>query len=241
MKTLTHPYSIFSLGDSAVTIDLGNGISEPRNQKVLAMQEWLQRFAFEGLVDIIPAYSSLTVIYDPVAIKRRYNPGGTVTEWVKTQLEKAFHDSGEQLPGTAVTVEMPVCYHEQTGIDLAVIAQQKKLEVEEIIHLHTSVLYRVYMIGFLPGFAYLAEVDPKLVMSRKARPVTVLPGSVGIAGAQTGIYPLASPGGWNIIGRTPVKLFDPVAPEPVKLKAGDMVRFYAISMEEFNHQLSTVN
>jgi inhibitor of KinA len=100
------------------------------------------------------------------------------------------------------------------------------------------------MIGFLPGFPYLAEVTPQLVVPRKARPVPVLPGSVGIAGAQTGIYPLGSPGGWNIIGRTPLQLFDPSSPSGVKLKAGDTVSFYAISLEEWktaNQQLSSVN
>ncbi|HEY4147374.1 MAG TPA: 5-oxoprolinase subunit PxpB, partial [Chitinophagaceae bacterium] len=201
---MTHSYSIFSLGDSAVTIDLGNSINEHWNRKVLAMQQWLQEPAFEGLMDIITAYSSLTVLYDPVLVKRKYQPPGTIAAWVGEQLEKAFRESGEQLPDNIVTVDIPVCYSEATGMDLAAMAQQKKLSIDEIIHLHTSVPYRVYMIGFLPGFSYLAEVDTRLITPRKPRPVTVLPGSVGIAGSQTGIYPLASPGGWNIIGRTPV-------------------------------------
>ena len=236
---MTHPYRIFSLGDGALTIDLGNTISEQYNRKVLAMQHWLEHHPFTGLLDIIPAYSSLTVLYDPIMVKKQYLIAGTVAAWVSGQLENAFRDSGEQMPVAAVTVEIPVCYDNQTGMDLDAMARQKKLSAEELIRLHTAVLYRVYMIGFLPGFSYLAEVDPLLVTPRKARPVSVLPGSIGIAGAQTGIYPLGSPGGWNIIGRTPVKLFDPSSPGVVKLKAGDNVRFYAITLEEFNHLENT--
>lgn len=233
---MTNPYSIFPLGDAAQTIDLGNTISEAFNRKVLAMQQWLQQHAFHGLNDVIPAYSSLTVVYDPVAVKRKYQPSATVSAWVKERLEEAYRQSGAGEPENGAVINIPVCYHTATGMDLAAIAKQKKKTIEEIIHLHTSVRYRVYMIGFLPGFPYLAEVDALLATPRKARPVPVLPGSVGIAGPQTGIYTLASPGGWNIIGRTPVKLFDPASPEVVKLKAGDTVCFYSISLEELKER-----
>jgi len=233
---LTHPYSIFSLGDAALTIDLGNTISEPFNRKVLAMQEWLQQHVFSGLVDIIPAYSSLTLVYDPGAIKRKYQPAATVAAWVTERLEQAWRESGEGRPENGAVVSIPVCYDAATGMDLEAVAKKKKMSIKEVIRLHTAVDYRVYMIGFLPGFPYLAEVDPSLVLSRKTRPVPVLPGSVGIAGQQTGVYTLGSPGGWHILGRTPLKLFDPASPEIVKLKAGDTVRFYSISLEEFRER-----
>lgn len=219
-----------------MTIDLGNTISEASNRKVLAMQEWLQQHAFCGLNDLIPAYSSLTVVYDPVAVKRKYQPTATVAGWIGERLQQAFRESGEGRPENGAAVSIPVCYDLSTGMDLAGIAKQKKKTVEEIIHLHTSINYRVYMIGFLPGFPYLAEVDPLLSVPRKVRPVPVPAGSVGIAGPQTGIYTLASPGGWNIIGRTPTKLFDPASPEVVKLKAGDTVRFYPITLDEFKER-----
>ena len=235
-QALTHPFSIFCIGDSALTIDLGNSIGESLNRKVLAMQSWLQQHPFEGMVDIVPAYSSLTVLYDPATVRRKYQPAGTVSGWVGQQLETAFHSSGDALSGSGALVEIPVCYDPETGMDLVAMARHKKLSVEEVIHLHTSVSYRVYMIGFLPGFPYLAEVAPVLATPRKARPVSVLPGSVGIAGSQTGIYPQASPGGWHIIGRTPVKLFDPAAQGIVRLKAGDTVRFYAIGLAEFKER-----
>jgi len=234
--TQPQPYSIFSLGDAALTIDLGSAITEASNRKVLAMYDWLQQHAFDGLNDIVPAYSSLTVVYDPVAVRRSYHPEATVSAWVKERLEQAYGQSGDGQPENGTVIHIPVCYDPSTGMDLAAIAKQKKKTLEEIIQLHTSVHYRVYMIGFLPGFPYLAEVDPRLATPRKARPVPVPPGSVGIAGPQTGIYTFASPGGWNIIGRTPLKLFDPGSPGVVKLKAGDTVRFYSITLDEFNER-----
>ncbi|MBS1565940.1 MAG: 5-oxoprolinase subunit PxpB [Bacteroidetes bacterium] len=233
---MTHPYSIFSLGDAAQTIDLGNTITEASNRKVLAMQEWLLQHPFEGLNDIIPAYCSLTVVYDPVAVRRKYHPGASVAGWVRGWLEKAYAGSGDGSAEIGTVVNIPVCYDPATGMDLTYVAKEKKKSVEEIIHLHSSVSYRVYMIGFLPGFPYLAEVNPALFIPRKARPVPVLPGSVGIAGPQTGVYTLASPGGWYILGRTPLKLFDPASPEVVKLKAGDTVKFFPISLDEFKER-----
>ena len=130
-------------------------------------------------------------------------------------------------------VRIPVCYDDEFAIDLRWIAEQKNLTREEIVHLHSSRQYRVYMLGFLPGFPYMGEVNEKIVVRRKPEPKQILAGSVGIAGKQTGIYPLNSPGGWQIIGRTPRKLFDQDALLPVSLNAGDQVEFYPISKEEF--------
>jgi inhibitor of KinA len=231
---MTAAYTIFSLGDAAITIELGNCIDIRLNQRVLALQDWLLTNPFPGFKDSIAAYGSLTIIYDPICIKKKLAPDTTVFEWVKRQLEQAWEQQvhvpvRQESPVTRI----PVCYGEGYAMDLDDMARKKKMQKEEIVVLHTSVVYRVYMIGFLPGFAYLASINEKLIMSRKEKPLMVPPGSVGIAGEQTGIYPFLSPGGWHIIGRTPVPLFNAGAEPPVLLQAGDAVQFYAISKEEF--------
>ena len=230
---MTNGYLIFSLGDSAATIDLGNYISEQLNRKALAIQQWLQQHYFEGLQDILVGYSSVTVLYDPVTIKKKYNPIPTVYSWVQHQLQQAYEQSAESFYQNGEIVRIPVCYDEEFGTDLATVATQKQLSVSAIIDIHIARTYKVYMIGFLPGFSYMGEVDEQIVVPRKHQPVPVQAGSVGVAGTQTGIYPMNCPGGWQIIGRTPVKLFDSGALLPVKLHAGDHVQFYPISKEDY--------
>jgi inhibitor of KinA len=133
-------------------------------------------------------------------------------------------------------LEIPVCYAKPFAPDLETLALQNQLTTEEVIQLHTAKVYRVYMIGFLPGFAYMGKVDHRIAAPRKSQPRTNIPaGSVGIAGEQTGIYPLVSPGGWNIIGQTPLKLFDAARPDPVLFQPGDRVHFYSISQNEFEN------
>lgn len=222
-------YTIFPLGDSAATIDLGNTINEFLNDKIIAMQQWMLAHPFAGQKDIIVAYSALTIIYDPVQIRQ---PGKTVFERVKEQLQTAFNQSTIQPVNQSPVIRIPVCYHEDYALDLQSMAAAKQISVEEIIALHTAATYRVYTIGFLPGFSYMAEVHEKLMMPRKPWPAQVPAGSVGIAGAQTGIYPLNSPGGWHIIGRTPVKQFDANSKELVRLKVGDRVQFFPITKKE---------
>jgi inhibitor of KinA len=237
---VTYPsssFSIFPLGDSAITIDLGNCIEEQHNSKALALQGWLRAHPFPGLLDIIMAYSSVTVFYDPavVAAIDPNGPDGVFTR-LKAHLERAWAEVAGSTPAPASQVkrfEIPVCYEGEYAPDLAAVAAQKKLSPEEVIGLHTAIVYRVYMVGFLPGFPYLGTLDERLCMPRKPQPVNVPAGGVGIAGMQTGIYSLNSPGGWQIIGRTPVKLFDPAADPPVRLQAGDQVRFYPVSPEEY--------
>jgi len=224
---------IFSLGDGALTIDLGNQISETLNNKVLAMQQWLQEHPFDGLLDIIPAYSSLTIVYDPFLIKNTHQPVSSVFAWVQEKVAAAFDQSGPHAGGTAVRHRIPVCYDPEFGPDLSFLAHQKQLEPAEVVQLHTTRIYRIHMIGFLPGFSYMAEVDERIALNRKNTPVLVQAGSVGIAGSQTGIYPFTCPGGWNIIGRTPLKMFNALVRNPVLLKAGDEVEFYGISKDEF--------
>jgi inhibitor of KinA len=224
---------IFSLGDGALTIDLGNRISDTLNSKVLAMQQWLQEHPFDGLLDTIPAYSSLTIVYDPFLIRNTHQPVTTVFDWVQEKVLDAFDQSGQQAAGTPVRHRIPVCYEAEFGPDLSSLASQKQLEPAEVVQLHMTRIYRIHMIGFLPGFSYMAEVDERIALNRKNSPVLVHAGSVGIAGSQTGIYPFTCPGGWNIIGRTPLKMFNALVRNPVLLKAGDEVEFYGISKAEW--------
>lgn len=224
---------IFSLGDTAITIDLGNVISANLNDKVLAMQKWLQQHPFDGMKELVVAYSSLTVYYDPFIVKKKYQPSTIVCQWVEEKLQDAFRQSSIQESNSGKVHRIPVCYEEEFGIDLVQMTAQKKINKEKIVEWHTAKLYRVYMLGFMPGFPYMGEVDEQLATPRKQIPVIVEAGSVGIAGNQTGIYPFKSPGGWNIIGRTPVSLFNRNENPSVGLQPGDQVQFYAISREEF--------
>lgn len=225
-------YAIFPLGDAAATIDLGNNINEFLNNKIIGMQQWMLANPLPGQKDIIVAYSSLTIIYDPVAVRRHFPNGGSVYKKVEQQLQKAFGQSAVQPTSHSSIIRIPVCYEEEYAMDLPAMAAEKNMSTEEIIALHTASVYRVYTIGFLPGFSYMAAVHPKLATARKVKPVPVAAGSVGIAGEQTGIYPLNSPGGWHIIGRTPIKQFDASDKNMVKLKVGDSVAFYRISKKE---------
>lgn len=230
---MTDSFEIFPLGDSAVTIDLGNTIREDLNDKVLAMQRWLVENSFEGYIDSIAAYSSLSAFYDPVEVGRRHPSSSSAFAFVSERLREAYEQSAVRPAGSGEPIRIPVCYEAPLAPDLLLLAEKMERTPEEIIHLHTSRVYRVYMIGFLPGFAYLGETSELLAIPRKPRPVPVNAGSVGITGRQTGIYPLDSPGGWYIIGRTPVVLFDPDLTPPARLAIGDAVEFYPITLKEF--------
>ena len=237
---LSTGYTIFPLGDAAATIDLGNTINGFLNDKVIAMQQWMLANSFAGQKDIIIAYSSLTIIYDPFVIMQRFRPGTTVFEWVKEKLIMAFNQSAVQQFNPSAAVRIPVCYDAIFAMDLHAMAAAKNMQPDEIVALHTGRIYRVYTIGFLPGFSYMAEVDGQLITPRKPKPVQVAAGSVGIAGAQTGIYPLESQGGWHIIGRTPVRQFDAGSAALVTLKVGDHVQFYGISKEEYEANVKAI-
>lgn len=229
------PYRIFPLGDAAVTIEYGNIIDEGVNNEVIARFHQLQQTPVPGTIEAIPAYGSLTVYYDVLAVKRSNPAAGNAYEWVKMQLEEKLKTPALLQQEATRMLRVPVCYEAGFAPDLENVASAKNISVADIIECHTSKTYRVYMLGFLPGFPYMGEVDEKITMPRKAQPVTVKAGSVGIAGKQTGIYPLTSPGGWQIIGRTPLRLFDAENGETILLLAGDTVQFYAITKEEFEN------
>ena len=227
--------TIFPLGDSAMTLELGHLIDEQVNRRVLTLEAWLRQRSFSGLKDIIVAYSSITVFYDPAEMRQSGWSDG-VHKHIRQLLEEAWIATEGKLPSfleEREPIRIPVCYGGGFGPDLEGLSNLLKISPEDIIRLHSSFIYRVYMIGFLPGFPYLGRIDPRLETGRKSRPAPVAAGGVGIAGNQTGIYPVNSPGGWQIIGRTPVKLFDPKKEPPVRLNIGDQVQFYAVSKEEF--------
>lgn len=229
--------NIFPLGDSAITFDLGNSFSIESNLRVRNMQTWLQQDLKDLPRDVICGYSSVTVLYDPVKVKGKFNSGGTAFEIIRNKLIQAWEATASwDLNHETELIRIPVCYEAEFGPDLEFVAKTKNLSIPEIIRLHHEKIYYIYLIGFLPGFSYMAEIDEKLFMPRKMNPVTVAPGSVGISGRQTGIYPLQCPGGWQILGRTPLKLFDQYLADPVKLRAGQKVQFYPISRDEFDYE-----
>ena len=233
---MTSPFTIFPLGDSALIVEFGNVISEAVNRRVLALYEALQSLSLPYLTDLVPAYSSLAVHYDTVALVQALDEERsafeTVSEMVRELLERK-DESREKAESRHFKV--PVCYAPRYGTDLEEMARNKGLSIEEIVRLHTAGTYKVYMLGFLPGFAYMGEVDERLAVERRAEPRPVSAGAVGIAGRQTGIYPLDSPGGWQVIGRTPLKLFHKKSDHPVLLAPGDTITFYSITEDEFAH------
>jgi inhibitor of KinA len=237
LSAMQDAFTISSLGDNALTISFGNVIREDINENVLHLFHCLQNTPLP-FTDIIPAYSSLTVFYDVHAWRTKE---ATAFEKVQEALLSFLQQTTQQEESGGRTLAIPVCYAKLFAPDLEELAAQKALSVEEVIRLHTAKTYRVYMIGFLPGFPYMGRVDERIATPRKSSPRTAIPaGSVGIAGEQTGIYPFASPGGWNIIGRTPLRLFDKDRSEPVLLQPGDSITFYPISEDAFeNYQSRT--
>ncbi|HET6996428.1 MAG TPA: 5-oxoprolinase subunit PxpB [Chitinophagaceae bacterium] len=228
-------HRIFPISDSALTIDFGNVIDESINQQVLDLFRQLQQYPVTGMTEAVPAYSSLTIYYDLFQLRKSIPAGTTVYDWMRVQLQEKLEQSSLANNGETRLITIPVCYELEFAPDIEALARQKNIAVDEVIAIHSSGLYRVYMLGFLPGFCYLGEVDERIVVPRKSQPQPVAAGSVGIAGRQTGIYPMASPGGWQIIGRTPLKLFEAQKEQPALLMAGDTVRFTSITKNEFEN------
>jgi KipI family sensor histidine kinase inhibitor len=287
------------LGDSAIVVRFGDAVDEAVHDHVLALAATLEREPLPGQRDVVPAFASLAVRYDPCVASDVQMPGAThsgaraqeLHESTCSMLERLLrercsrlgapardarqrateHDDPRQQDvdhqdavqydagqhdtrqhdaqrsdsqqhhawqrhapsNDARILEIPVCYDRTVAIDIDAIAAHASLSVDEVIALHTAAVYRVYMIGFTPGFPYLGGLDDRLAMPRRATPRERVPaGSVAVGGAQTGIYPDESPGGWWIIGRSPLRLFDPMADPPALLRAGDRVRFRAISAGE---------
>lgn len=223
------PHRIFPISENAVTIDFGNEISVELNEKVIELADFITKNHFEGLVEVVPAYSSLTVFFDLTKVRQSYDEFDTACSFVKTFIENALTQLKKKKKSESRLIKIPVSYSEKFAVDLDYVAQNANLTKKQIIQIHTSKVYRVFMIGFLPAFAYMGEVDDRIATPRKTTPRTRIErGSVGIAGKQTGIYPLESPGGWQIIGKTELEIFKPESEEISLLKTGDLVKFYDI-------------
>lgn len=203
-------------------------------KKVRALLSYLEEHPFYGMRDVVSAYHSVTVYYDPLRIRMNQGDRRTISEHVREQLTEILENIDEHRLPPPRRIDIPVCYGEPYGPDLTEVAEHSGLQPEEVIRIHSSVEYTVYMLGFAPGFPYLGGMDERIAMPRKATPRLRIPaGSVAIAGGQTGIYPLETPGGWNVIGRTPVRLFDWRKDSPTLLKAGDIVCFRPITQAEY--------
>ncbi|HEX7118471.1 MAG TPA: 5-oxoprolinase subunit PxpB [Longimicrobiales bacterium] len=225
---------IFPLGDSAIVIRLGASIDEATHRRVRALCARLEERPVPGMTGYVPAFASVTVHYDPARVgpaaaeRGAANPYDRVAAALAPLLERL--DTTAPLP--AREVEVPVVYGGEFGPDLDTVAAHAGLSPDDVVALHASAEYRVSMIGFAPGFPYLAGLPERIAAPRRPTPRTVVPpGSVGIAGRQTGIYPIESPGGWQIIGRTPARLFAPDLDPPALLRVGDRVRFRPIAAE----------
>jgi inhibitor of KinA len=216
-------YRIYSLGDQAITIEFSEKIDDAAHQRLLAVRKKILDNPFIGFQDLVPAYTTLSIFYDVLAIRKKYTEEKTAFEFVKKYLIKILDSDIDHLLLDGKIIEIPVKYD---GEDLDFVCEYCQISQKELIALHTAPLYKVYMIGFLPGFPYLGGLDKQLEVPRKATPrLRVNKGSVGLAGQQTGIYPQNSPGGWQLIGSTEVELFCPANTPPTLLQAGDFVKF----------------
>ncbi len=220
------PTRIFPLGENALTIEFGNELSEPLNAAAMNLADYFDANRFPGYVEAVPAIASLTVFYKLHEVRANLSENSTAFEFVKKLVETAAKNPVGMRSLNSRVIEVPVSFREEYALDLTFIAENTELSTKDVIEIFISKIYRVYMLGFLPGFAYMGIVDERIVVPRKASPRLIVPkGSVGIAGRQTGIYPNESPGGWQIIGRTDLDLLTPDEASPCLFIPGDAVRF----------------
>jgi len=221
------------VGDRGLLMELANSIAPEINARIRAVAGQLALDMPKGVEEIIPTYCALILVYNPTVT----DPGTLIPCLIS--LNATLEDA--PLPEPEI-VELPVCYHPSLGPDLGHVAEANGLTPEEVVDIHTSPLYPIYMIGFTPGFPYLGGLSEKIHTPRLSSPRIHVPaGSVGIANNQTGIYPIDSPGGWQLIGQCPVKLFDPMQEPPILLRAGDMLRFFSISLDGFKRMKAAGN
>jgi len=236
---------IIPLGDSALVVRVREQFEDAPEEvldQVLRVFQLLQRTAIPGVIELAPAYTSVGVFFDPITIAKASETPDDVFDWLASRIRgvvAAGADRGRKSRSRSRNVEIPVCYDPEFAVDIDDVARHTQLPAIEIVNLHTATEYRVACIGFVPGFTFLAGLPKNLATPRRDVPrKEIPPGSVGIGGAQTGIYPLRSPGGWNLIGRTPLNLFDSTKNPPTLLCPGDRVRFRAITREEFDSLIS---
>lgn len=218
-------FRIVSAGDSALVVEFEARIDPLVNARAIQLADALQTAGLPGVLDVVPTFRSVAIYFDPLH---------TNSDVLFARVEAEAAKSSPDLDTSRPAVRIPVCYGGELGPDLAAVADFSQLDEAEVVAAHTARTYRAFMVGFVPGFAYLGIVDDRIAMPRRETPRVRVPvGSVGIAGVQTGIYPMETPGGWQLVGRTPLKPFDPDRAEPFLLKAGDAVQFYAIDHDRF--------
>lgn len=220
-------FSCIPFGDSGILIQFETKICESINRKVTLITSEIEKKLKEEIIEVVPSYSNLLVIYDPLK-------NGYFQLIEKINSIKLDTKTGNGRAKDHEVINIPVCYEGDFGIDIEYVAKCNNLTVKEVISIHSKPNYLIYMLGFTPGFPYLGGMSSKISTQRLESPRVIIPsGSVGIAGNQTGIYPIDSPGGWRIIGRTPFKLFEPRKNPPVLLKAGKYLKFHPISFDEY--------
>ncbi len=227
MPEQASPPRLLPAGESCVVVDFGEHIDYDINRKVQALRKALEEGAFPGIRELVPTYRSLAIYLDPL----KENPRD-----LQRKIEELLVSLEKEPLRSSQAVDIPVCYGGNYGPDLSFVASSHDLSEEEVIRRHSGREYYCHMLGFTPGFPYLGGMDPSLATPRLSKPRQIIPaGSVGIADQQTGIYPIESPGGWQLIGRTPLTLFDPGKNSPTLLDAGLWIRFVPISSEEYEN------
>ncbi|WP_455661607.1 5-oxoprolinase subunit PxpB [Pradoshia sp.] len=227
-------YTLSPLGDSAVMIEFGQDIGQGEYEKVMEAVMLLDQISEDWLIEIVPSYTSIAVFYDPISLYRHQEVKHFPYEQACMRIEEILSDESKGERKNERLIEIPVCYGGKLGPDLSYVAHHNQLSEEEVIELHASGEYLVYMLGFAPGFPYIGGMNKKIAAPRRETPRLSIPSrSVGIAGEQTGIYPIETPGGWQLIGRTPKELFLPDEDPPTLLQAGDRIAFKPISYEEY--------
>lgn len=228
-------YHLEPLNEQAIMIVFGKEISEATLNKIQAVASFLETNPFPWLIEYVPAFTTITIYYDPIKVLSISSAGKLPYDFVYEQIDNSIKGITLTEENKARVVSIPVCYGDQYGPDLEFVAKYNHLTSEEVIEIHSGSEYTVYMIGFSPGFPYLGGLSNKIYTPRKSSPRQRIPaGSVGIAGKQTGVYPIETPGGWQIIGQTPITLFQPNSSPPSLLQTGDKIKFFPISHEEFS-------
>ncbi|MFD4707515.1 5-oxoprolinase subunit PxpB [Gottfriedia sp. NPDC058432] len=217
---------IFPLGCSGLVCYLGDSISMETNNLVHAFSDYIKIKLMTKITAVVPSYHSITIFYDSFNFSY-----AEIIQEIRCHFN---HYNGSKIKRVHAIYEIPICFSSTFGTELQKVAEHNKLKTDDVIRLYLEKKYPIYMIGFIPGFPYLGGLTPKLSTPRLTKPKTVLKGSVGIAGNQTGIYPFESPGGWNIIGRTPISIFSTKNNGTENFKPGDLVKFLEINIEEFN-------
>jgi len=232
------PVSVEWDGEYSISLVCAAAIEPAIHSAIQYIWQRLRESAIQGLLDIIPAYHTITILLDPEKWNNRTQATSLSAGLVPLLIQR-LQTHAKVVSLVTRKISIPVCYHIRMAPDLEALASWADCTPEEVIAIHTNTVYSVYMLGFLPGFAYMGKVDARIAAPRHQRPrKEVPPGSVGIAAQQTGIYPTASPGGWQLIGRTPLRMWMPEHSNPCFLQPGDEVRFYPISLNEYD-QLAT--